>query len=176
MSWPVTPIRRIAKLGSGHTPSRQQPEYWLDCTIPWLTLADVNKLRDGTRRVIDQTSEMISPLGVANSAAVVHPAGTVALSRTASVGFSCILGRDMATSQDFATWTCGPLIEPAYLLYALRAQPDQIRERMAGSTHKTIYMPDIETLTTPLPPLQGERTIVESVKREEERGDRAVRA
>ena len=127
MTWSTAPIRRAAKLGSGHTPSRQHPEYWVDCTIPWLTLADVNKLRDGTRIVIDETEEMISPIGVANSAAVVHPAGTVALSRTASVGFSCILGRDMATSQDFATWACGPLLDPRFLLYSLRGQPEQIR-------------------------------------------------
>lgn len=81
-----------------------------------MTLADVGKLRDSITVVINDTEELISELGLANSAAVVHPAGTVALSRTASVGFSCILGRDMATSQDFATWTCGPLIEPRYPL------------------------------------------------------------
>ena len=93
MRYPVVPIRKVARLGTGHTPSRQHPEYWENCSIPWLTLADVAKLRDGTRKVIDTTAEMISEQGVANSSAVVHPAGTVALSRTASVGFSCILGR-----------------------------------------------------------------------------------
>lgn len=160
MSYPVVPIRRVARLGSGHTPSRQHPEYWENCSIPWLTLADVGKLRDGSRMVIDDTEEMISEVGVANSAAVVHPAGTVALSRTASVGFTCVLGRDMATSQDFATWTCGSSLLPKFLLYALRADPSQIRERMTGSTHKTIYMPDIQTLEVPLPSIGQQREIV----------------
>jgi restriction endonuclease S subunit len=126
--------------------------------------------------VIDETEEMISPIGVANSAAVLHPAGTVALSRTASVGFSCILGRDMATSQDFATWTCGPLLDPRFLLYSLRGQPEQIRERMIGSTHKTIYMPDIETLTTPLPPLETQRRIADFIEAECARIDSVVAA
>src|SRR5439155_8508766 len=102
--WPTVPIRYVARLGTGHTPSRQHPEYWEDCTIPWVTLADVGQLRDGTVDVITSTTENISPLGIANSSAVRHPAGTVILSRTASVGFSTILGVDMATSQDFATW------------------------------------------------------------------------
>ena len=160
--WPEVPIRRVATLGTGHTPSRQHPEYWVNCTIPWLTLADVGKLRDGTVMVVNETEEKISLLGVANSSAVVHPAGTVALSRTASVGFTCILGVPMATSQDFATWACGGQLYPRFLLHALRGNIGQIRERMTGSTHKTIYMPDIETLTVPLPPsLTQQRAIAD---------------
>ncbi|MGH9137910.1 MAG: S-4TM family putative pore-forming effector [Acidimicrobiales bacterium] len=92
----------------------------------------------------------ISPLGLAHSAAVRHPAGTVAFSRTASVGFSCILGVDMATSQDFVTWTCDPRLDQRYLLWVLRGERDDILRRTQGSTHKTIYMPDIEQLTIPL--------------------------
>lgn len=171
MRWPVVPIRRVARLGTGHTPSRQHPEYWENCTIPWLTLADVGALRDGTRTVVTDTKEKISQLGVANSSAVVHPAEAVALSRTASVGFACVLGREMATSQDFAVWTCGPHLLPRYLLYALRADPGQIRERMTGSTHKTIYMPDIETLTTPLPPIAAQQRIADFLEAETARID-----
>ena len=171
---PVVPIRRVARLGSGHTPSRQHPEYWENCTIPWLTLADVGKLRDGIVTVVDDTAERISELGVSHSAAVVHPTGTVALSRTASVGFTCILGTDMATSQDFATWACGPLLEPRFLLYALRGNPRQIKQRMIGSTHKTIYMPDIETLTTPLPAIDDQRAIVDFLDAETARIDSLV--
>jgi type I restriction enzyme S subunit len=167
-------IRRVARLGSGHTPSRQHAEYWENCTIPWFTLADVHQLRDGSRSVIMDTSEYISELGLANSAAELHPAGTVILSRTASVGFTAIVGCDMATSQDFATWTCGPELLPRFLLYALRGQPDQIERRKAGSTHKTIYMPDIETLRVPLPPLATQRAIADYLDAETLRIDALV--
>jgi type I restriction enzyme, S subunit len=151
--WPTIPIRYVARLGTGHTPSRRHPEYWENCTIPWVTLADVWQLRDGTTDIIRETAEKISTLGLANSAAVKHSAGTVILSRTASVGFSGILGSDMATSQDFATWTCGPRLYPRYLLYALRAMAPDLRRLSSGSTHKTVYMPDIEELRIPLPPI-----------------------
>jgi len=160
-------IRKVARLGTGHTPSRSVEAYWdpAECTIPWLTLADVWQLRDGSVSVIHDTKESISPLGLANSAAVRHPAGTVALSRTASVGFSCLLGTDMATSQDFVTWTCGPQLDPRYLLWVLRAERDDILRRTQGSTHKTIYMPDIEQLTIPLPPLDKQRRIAAMLER-----------
>ncbi|MEU1880959.1 restriction endonuclease subunit S [Streptosporangium sp. NPDC020072] len=172
--WPTVPIRYVAKLGTGHTPSRQHPEYWENCTLPWMTLADVWQLRDGTRDTVLETKEKISNLGLANSAAVLHPAGTVILSRTASVGFSAIMGCDMATSQDFAAWTCGPKLEPRYLLYALRAMAPDLRRVAAGSTHKTIYMPDIEQLRVPLPSAEEQRRISDFLDVEVSRIDRLV--
>jgi type I restriction enzyme S subunit len=142
--------------------------------IPWITLADVWQLRSGTTDVISATKEKISEAGLAGSAAVRHPAGTVILSRTASVGFSAIMGLDMATSQDFATWTCGPSLTPRYLLYALRATAPDLKRVAAGSTHQTIYMPDIEQLRVPLPPVDEQRRIAEFLDAEISYIDRIV--
>ena len=83
--WKVSRTKFVAKLRSGHTPSRQHPEYWQDCTIPWFALADVWQIRDGRTECVFETSERISKLGLANSAARLLPKGTVILSRTASV-------------------------------------------------------------------------------------------
>ncbi|GLW51172.1 restriction modification system S chain-like protein [Streptomyces sp. NBRC 14336] len=173
--WPTVPIRLVARLGSGHTPSRSVPEYWENCTVPWITLADVWQLRSGNVSVISETKEKVSPLGLAHSAAVKHPAGTVILSRTASVGFSAIMGTDMATSQDFATWTCGPRLEPRFLLHALRGMAPDLTRVATGSTHKTIYMPDIEQLRVPLPPLEEQRRIADFLDAETARIDRLQR-
>lgn len=49
-SWDVAKTRYVAKLESGHTPSRKIPEYWDDCIIPWFTLNDVWQLRDASGR------------------------------------------------------------------------------------------------------------------------------
>ena len=109
-------------------------------------------MRSDREEYISETREMISELGIANSSATVHPAGTVVLCRTASAGYSAMMADDMATSQDFATWTCGPLLRPRFLLLCLRAMRQDLLGRLAmGSTHQTIYMPDIESLRIPLP-------------------------
>lgn len=158
--WSAPFIRFVARLESGHTPSRQHPEYWENCAIPWFSLADVWQVRDGQTEVVTTTSEMISELGMRNSAARLLPAGTVMLSRTASVGFSAIMGVPMATTQDFANWVCGPRILPEYLLYVFRSMRDEFERLKFGSTHATIYMPDIAKLSTPLPSLEEQREIV----------------
>lgn len=165
--WDSAKVCLVARLESGHTPSRQRPEYWIpeQCTIPWFSLADVWQLREANQKYLGDTAEKISPLGVANSAARVLPAGTVVLSRTASVGFSGIMPRPMATTQDFANWVCGPRLLPEYLLWAFRAMKPEFARMMMGSTHQTIYMPDIRRLAIPVPPRAEQRAIADFLDR-----------
>lgn len=162
--WPQVRLSLLARIGSGHTPSRDRPEWWENPTIPWITTGDVAQMRGDRIEFIDTTKLAISELGLANSAAELHPAGTVVLSRTASVGFSAIMARPMATSQDFATWTCGPRLRPRFVLLCLRAMRAELLGRLAmGSTHKTIYMPDIEGIRVPLPSLEEQDRVIEKV-------------
>ncbi len=162
--WREVKLSLVARLGSGHTPSRDHPEWWLECSIPWITTGEVAQMRSDRIEFIHETREKVSALGVANSAAEVHPAGTVVLCRTASAGYSAIMGSDMATSQDFATWTCGPLLRPRFLLLCLRVMRQDLLGRLAmGSTHKTIYMPDIQALRIPLPTVAEQGAIVDAV-------------
>ena len=38
--WEVLPVKRVAKLESGHTPDKKIDVYWEDCQIPWVSLND----------------------------------------------------------------------------------------------------------------------------------------
>jgi type I restriction enzyme S subunit len=159
--WREGLLKLVATLGSGHTPSRSHPEWWVDLTIPWITTGEVAQMRSDRIEYITDTRERISELGMANSSATLRPAGTVVLCRTASAGYSAIMGSEMATSQDFATWTCGAMLRPRFLLLCLRAMRADLLGRLAmGSTHKTIYMPDIEAIKVPIPPVEEQDAIV----------------
>ncbi|MGE3327469.1 MAG: restriction endonuclease subunit S [Acidimicrobiia bacterium] len=171
--WRAVKLGFLARLGSGHTPSRNRPEWWVDCTIPWITTGEVVQMRSDRIEEIYETREKISELGMANSSATLHPKGTVVLCRTASAGYSAIMGANMATSQDFATWTCGSSLNPRFLLLCLRAMRTDLLERLAmGSTHRTIYMPDIESIRVPLPPINEQDQIVEDTWQRLRRIDR----
>jgi type I restriction enzyme S subunit len=165
--WREARLKLVARLGSGHTPSRSHPEWWRpeDCVIPWITTGEVAQMRSDRIEEISHTRERISQIGLENSSAELHPAGTVVLCRTAaSAGYSAIMKAAMATSQDFATWTCGPLLRPRFLLLCLRAMRSDLLGRLAmGSTHRTIYMPEIESIRVPLPSLREQERIVNDV-------------
>lgn len=157
--WDVVPLKYVAAYGSGHTPSRTHPEYWVDCDIPWISLFDVGKMRDPRQLYLSETEQQISQLGVANSSATLHPKGTVVLSRTASVGFATIMRTDMAVSQHFATWTCGPRLLPEYLLHLLRTMTPLFDSLKVGTTNVTVFMPDLLAMRVPLPSLAEQRDI-----------------
>ena len=75
------------------------------------------------------------------------------------------------------TWTCGPRLDPFYLLWCLRAMRADLLGRLAmGSTHKTIYVPDLQMLRIPLPPLDGQHRIVEAIRTSNTLVDAAVDA
>ncbi|MEE2038757.1 restriction endonuclease subunit S [Nocardiopsis sp. CT-R113] len=163
-SWEVVPLKYIARLGTGHTPSRTNSKYWENCDIPWISLFDVGRMRDPRQEVIGSTTQMISQLGLDGSSAVLHPAGTVVLSRTASVGFSTIMGKEMAVSQHFVTWTCGDRINPTYLLYLLRSMKQYFESVQVGTTNVTVFMPDLYSIRVPLPPILTQEEIVNEIQ------------
>ena len=157
--WDWVPLLRIARQETGHTPSRAHPEWW-GGEIPWISIPDANTHHG---RIIHDTVQKINKDGLANSSARLLPKGTVVLSRTASVGYVTILGREMATSQDFVTWTCSEAIEPKYLMYALMSEGSKIRDFGEGTTHTTIYFPEIRALNIKLAPIKEQRELVRRI-------------
>lgn len=146
--WRHVRLIDVARLESGHTPSKRQPDYW-GGGIPWVSLHDTEGL-DAWE--IQATKQSITEAGLANSSARLLPKGTVVFSRTATVGKSTVMGCAMATSQDFACYVCGPEVHNFYLALLLRSMRTEWKKLMAGSIHNTVYMPVFKTLSVDIPP------------------------
>lgn len=159
--WRWTPLVDIARMESGHTPSRGHPEYW-GGDVPWVSIPDA---RDGHGRTIVSTNQNTNQLGLANSAARLLPEGTVCLSRTASVGYVTRMGVPMATSQDFANWVCTDAINPDWLKYLFVAEKEAILSFGQGSTHTTVYYPELMAFHVALPPIEEQAEIVRRIDR-----------
>ncbi|QBX43608.1 restriction endonuclease subunit S [Pseudomonas fluorescens] len=157
--WKWELLTDVARLATGHTPDRQNEEYW-GGDIPWLSLTDIRRL-DLT--VARETSERVTQLGIDNSSSVKLPVGTVCFSRTASIGFITVMGCEMATSQDFFNWVCGSNLEPLYLMYALFMSRSRLRLLSTGSTHKTIYFPTAEIFRVLVPPVELQKKFAQQV-------------
>lgn len=167
--WRWVALTDLARLESGHTPSRSHTEYWHG-TIPWLGIRDAREHHGG---VVFETLQSVTQAGIDNSAARVLPKGTVCLSRTASVGYVVVMGREMATSQDFVNWVCGPDIDPGYLQKLLIAENRALFRFGKGSTHTTIYYPELKAFYVCLPGLREQRRIVAKLEALQARNRRA---
>ncbi len=156
--WELEKLEDLAKRGSGHTPSKNMPEYY-DGGVKWVSLADSNRLDCG---LISSTKIELSELGIKKSSAVLHPAGSVLISRDAGVGKSAVMNVPMAVSQHFIVWTCHRHLLSNWFLYYLLQKMKPVFERIAmGSTIKTIGLPYFKSLHVPVPSLPEQQRIAD---------------
>jgi type I restriction enzyme S subunit len=155
--WQWTALSDVARLETGHTPSRRHPEYW-GGDVPWIGIKDAT---ENHGRVLADTLQHTNELGIANSSARILPTNTVCLSRTASVGYVVVMGRPMATSQDFVNWVCSDALDHRFLKYVLLAEQSAFLRFASGTTHQTIYFPEVKAFHVCLPPLAEQRAVAE---------------
>ena len=157
--WLWVPLVQVARIESGHTPSRSRPDWW-DGDVPWMGLVDARVHNNG--RIFD-TIQHTNEAGLANSAARLLPEGTVCFSRTASVGYVVILGRSMATSQDFVNWVPTEALSSEWLQLVMIAERSAVPRFSKGAVHQTIYYPAWLSMHVVLPPLAEQGRIVAKV-------------
>ena len=147
-AWEEEKLDDLARRGTGHTPKKAIAEYY-NGGIKWVSLADSKRLDNG---LISETEIEISEEGINNSSAVLHPAGSVILSRDAGVGKSAIISCSMAVSQHFIVWTCEPTVLSNWFLYYQLQLLKPLFERIAtGSTIKTIGLPFFNAMRVTVP-------------------------
>ena len=147
--WTDALLDDVATRGSGHTPSKSIASYW-NGGIKWVSLADSHQL---DAIFISETDKEISKLGIANSSAVLHSAGTVVLSRDAGIGKSAVLACNMAVSQHFIAWLCGDQLNNLFLYFYLQREKPKFEAIAMGSTIKTIGLPFFKSYRIAVPPL-----------------------
>lgn len=160
--WEVLPVKRVAKLESGHTPDKKIAAYWEGCDIPWVSLNDTATLR--ANDYIEETAYNINELGLANSSARMLPAGAVVFTRDATIGESAITTRPMAVSQHIIAWLCvKERAVPEYLLFTIYGMTGELLRLTNGSTIGTIGMADIRSIRAAIPPFDEQKEIVEYI-------------
>lgn len=170
--WDVRKMKWVAKMESGHTPNKKVPEYWENGNIPWVSLNDTGYLKE--HNYISDTAYQVTELGIANSSAHLLPVRAVVFSRDATIGRCAITTRPMAVSQHFIAWICRDSMTPEYLLQVLRSMTQELDSLTTGATLKTIGMPEVRTLVTPVPPFGEQVAVTAFLNRETAKIDTLV--
>lgn len=156
--WDEKKIEDLSIRGSGHTPNKKQPIYY-NGGIKWVSLADSNKLDNG---YIYETKTEISEEGLKNSSAILHPSGTVIVSRDAGVGKSAVLYSEMAVSQHFIAWQCDESkLSNWFLYYFLQVLKPKLKAIATGSTIKTIGLPYFKEICIVIPSISEQEKIAD---------------
>lgn len=157
-NWCWTKFDIVAKWGSGGTPSRKNPEYYVG-NIPWVKTGELNN------SFIYETEEHISEKAVSNSSAKLFPINTVIVAMYgATIGKVGILGLEATTNQACACGVCSSAVDYKYLFYYSISQKDDFISKGKGGAQPNISQEIIKQHEIPLPPFAEQQRIVARIE------------
>ncbi len=146
MGWRLSRITDCCeRIHSGGTPRRDEPEYWNDATIPWLTSGEVRQ------PMITATENFISGLGLKDSSAKWVPANsTVVALYGATAGQVSFLGSRATTNQAVCSLIPKPQFE-YFNYFMMRSATAEMEKKAVGSAQQNISKGIIEETSVVLP-------------------------
>ncbi|SEG24234.1 type I restriction enzyme, S subunit [Thermomonospora echinospora] len=162
--WIRLPLCELGTWYGGGTPSKSNPEFWDDGTVPWLSPKDMNAdVISGTRDHITEVAVQNSPVRVVpeNSVAVVVRSGI--LERKVPIG---LVSFAVTLNQDMKAISPGPWLDARWLSWGLRSLEKYILRncRKSGTTVASIETKRLMDLKFPVPPLAEQRRIVAALE------------
>jgi type I restriction enzyme S subunit len=143
--WEVLPIKNLGgKVVLGGTPSRNNPLYWGNGTIPWLKSGKLNDLR------VMEGTEFITDAGLRESATKMMPPKTVLIAITGAILIS-FLEVDACANQSVAGIFSVKKCSPEYLHLYLRENISLLESKMSGSAQQHVNKSIVENIIILIP-------------------------
>lgn len=155
--WDRGPLKSIASVSSGGTPSRAKPEYW-GGDIPWVSTSEIDY------NVLYDTKEKITAEGLEQSSAKFFPSGTILMAmygQGKTRGKVCLLGVPATTNQACAAIKFKKEYNSDYYFYFFQHNYLRIRDLSNSGGQENLSAAIIKILKVPLPPLPEQRRIAE---------------
>ena len=144
--WHASNVCSIADILSGGTPSKQEPTFWNNGTIPFFGSTDY-----GGSIFQIETAENITAKGLSRCASSLFDVGTIIITARGSIGKMVIVGTPMAMNQScYALKSKNNEFE--YLFFLTAQLIECLKAKGSGSTFKSIISSDIEQSTLCIAP------------------------
>ena len=146
--WTIRTVSDFCKeTKSGATPSRSEPDYWNNGTIPWLKSGEVHN------GITLKTEEYITQSGLNNSSTKILPSDTVLMAMygvtAGEVGYLSI---PATTNQAICGMICNTPNEAAYLFFALLQNQSAASRLSNGGAQDNLSKAFIDNIHIVCPP------------------------
>ena len=167
--WVRKPLANLARIVSGGTPARDNPEFWENGTIPWATPTDIT---NGNSRILTKINDYITEAGLRGCSAKLLPAGSILMTSRATLGESKIAGTEICTNQGFKSLVPYDHVDNWFLYYLMRLNKGRYETFGIGSTFLEVNKKDTEAFELDLPPLPEQRKIARILSTVDEKIER----
>jgi type I restriction enzyme S subunit len=161
--WGKRQVGSLGKWRGGGTPSKSNPLFWVDGTIPWITAKDMKTFR------ITDTQDHITALGVSGSSANLLPSkSVVVVTRSGILEWKlpvAVTEVPVTVNQDLKALVCHPDVLPDWAAYSILGFEHRVLDecRKAGTTVANLNFDDFLKFEILLPPLEVQNTLVAEI-------------
>ncbi len=146
--WRMGTLGEIGEIISGATPSTENPNYWTNNGISWLSPADIS--RQNTK-FISKGAKDITILGYKSCSTKLLPPNSILFSSRAPIGLMAISLNDLCTNQGFKSIIPIQDVGYEFIYYYLHSIRHIIAKENEGSTFNEISSKSMKELSIIIP-------------------------
>jgi len=160
--WEWVTLDTLAQVGTGTTPSRDNPAYFTSGTIPWVTSGETGQT------FISATAQHVTKLALGDTSLTLYPVGTLIVAmygQGKTRGQISELLIEATTNQ-----ACAGIVlheqhadHRAYVKLVFEKSYDEIRELSAGGAQPNLNVGKVKAMPISLPPLAEQSRIIARV-------------
>ena len=160
--WESKRLRFICEFRNGYTPSKANPDFWTDGTIPWYRMEDI---RDSGRR-LNEAKQYVTKEAVKGGG--LFEAGSFILATTATIGEHAVLIVDSLANQQFTNLkirkSLSEVVDNEFFFYYLFVIDEYCKSTTKTATFAAVNIDDLKNFAVTIPSYNEQLQIVEYIK------------
>ncbi|MFP6057950.1 restriction endonuclease subunit S [Helicobacter pylori] len=151
-------LEEVFEIRNGYTPSKNNPEFWKNGTIPWFRMEDIRE----NGRILKDSIQHITPKALKGKK--LFPKNSIIISTTATIGEHALLIVDSLANQRFTFLSkkanCDLALDMKFFFYQCFLLGEWCKNNINVSGFASVDMTAFKKYKFPIPPLEIQQEIV----------------
>ncbi|EJC51102.1 type I restriction modification DNA specificity domain protein [Helicobacter pylori Hp P-41] len=151
-------LEEVFEIKNGYTPSKNNPEFWKNGTIPWFRMEDIRE----NGRILKDSIQHITPKALKGKK--LFPKNSIIISTTATIGEHALLIVDSLANQQFTFLSkkanCDIALDMKFFFYQCFLLGEWCKNNTNVSGFASVDMTAFKKYKFPIPPLEIQQEIV----------------